>query len=445
MKKIHIKTYGCQMNAYDSTRMGEIMAPLGYGTTDSVEDSDMVVLNTCHIREKAADKIFSDLGRLKWLKHGREKDGGRMLIAVAGCVAQAEGDEIRRRAPYVDIIVGPQTYQNLPQLVEKAMNSNKTQVMLDFDAEDKFSRLGKAEVSRGTQAFLTIQEGCDKFCTFCVVPYTRGAEISRSAADIYAEARKLAAAGAVEITLLGQNVNGYHGIGTDGAEWNLARLVKYLAEIPEIKRIRYTTSHPKDMDMDLIMAHGEVEKLMPFMHLPVQSGSDRILRKMNRRHTAEEYLDIISRMRAVRPDIAFSSDFIVGFPGESDEDFEATIKLIEDVGFAQSYSFKYSMRPGTPAAEDENQVAEEVKSERLARLQALLDQQLRDFNAGCIGMQMPVLLEKQGRNKGQMAGRSPYMQSVHIDDCTLPVGTFVDVKISECLPHGLKGEIMQSA
>ncbi len=427
-KKLFVKTYGCQMNVYDSARMVDVLAPLGYSPADTPDGADMVILNTCHIREKASEKVFSELGRLRVLQDARQAEGGRMLIAVAGCVAQAEGAEILRRAPYVDMVFGPQTYHRLPEMVARAARAGAGRgervLETDFPVEPKFDFLPEQAAPQGVAAFLTVQEGCDKFCSFCVVPYTRGAEFSRDAAAVLAEAGRLIAAGACEITLLGQNVNAYHGTGPDGRTWSLGRLIRALAELPGLERLRYTTSHPLEMNDELIAAHAEVPALMPFLHLPVQSGSDRVLSAMNRRHTAADYRRVIDRLRAARPDIALSSDFIVGFPGESDSDFQATLALVRDVGFAQAYSFKYSPRPGTPAAAmDDAQVPEPVKVERLAALQALLGEQQLAFNQSCEGREMAVLLERPGRHAGQRIGRSPYMQAVHvdIDPATSPV------------------------
>ncbi|MGZ6009798.1 MAG: tRNA (N6-isopentenyl adenosine(37)-C2)-methylthiotransferase MiaB, partial [Rhizomicrobium sp.] len=374
-KKLFVKTYGCQMNVYDSSRMADVLSPLGYGRALGPEDADMVILNTCHIREKAAEKVFSELGRLRVLKRERALQGGELIIAVAGCVAQAEGAEIMARAPFVDIVVGPQAYHRLPEMIEKARLAPT--IDTEFPVMPKFDHL-PAPRQDGPTAFLSVQEGCDKFCTFCVVPYTRGAEYSRPVADVLKEARDLVAQGAREITLLGQNVNGYHGEAADGV-WGLGRLARALAEIEGLARIRYTTSHPRDMDEDLMRAHGEVPALMPFLHLPVQSGSDTILKAMNRGHSRDDYKRIIATLRRHRPDIALSSDFIVGFPGETDRDFADTLALIEEIGFVQAYAFKYSVRPGTPAAAMDDQVAEDVKSERLAQLQTLLAQQTRAF------------------------------------------------------------------
>ena len=439
-KSLFIKTYGCQMNVYDSSRMADILAPLGYRTVDSPDDADMIILNTCHIREKAAEKVYSELGRLRPLKESR--DGG-MVIAVAGCVAQAEGAEIVRRAPYVDIVFGPQTYHRLPEMVARATRAAHPDAVLetDFPAESKFDHLPEDSAGAGPSAFLTIQEGCDKFCTFCVVPYTRGAEFSRPAADIADEARRLVASGAREITLLGQNVNAYHGAGPDGGDWGLGRLVRALAEIPGLDRLRYTTSHPRDMDDDLIAAHRDVPALMPFLHLPVQSGDDGVLTSMNRRHNADDYRRVVDRLRAARPDLALSSDFIVGFPGEDDRAFDATMALVEEIGFAQAYSFKYSPRPGTPAAAQEIQVPEEVKSARLAALQSLLSKQQEAFNRATVGRTVPVLLERPGRHPGQTVGRSPYNQAVHVSAAGTRIGEIADVAIEAVTAHSLAGRL----
>jgi tRNA-2-methylthio-N6-dimethylallyladenosine synthase len=418
----------------------------------------MVILNTCHIREKAAEKVFSELGRLKLLKQDQAASGKEMLIAVAGCVAQAEGEEILRRAPQVDIVLGPQTYHRLPELVAaasriRASNGDAAATphgVLDteFPAESKFDHLPAPRAANRATAFLSIQEGCDKFCTFCVVPYTRGAEFSRPAAQVLAEARRLVAQGVVEITLLGQNVNAYHGAapaslaGAAGGDWSLARLIRALAEIDGLARIRYTTSHPRDMDADLIAAHGEVPALMPYLHLPVQSGSDSVLAAMNRQHGAADYLRIVERLRTARSDIALSSDFIVGFPGESEADFAATLDLVEAVGFAQAYSFKYSARPGTPAALDADQVPAPVKDGRLAALQALLKQQQDSFNAAAVGRVLPVLLERAGRHQGQLVGRSPHMQAVHVEAPAALMGGVTDVLIETVRPNSLGGRLV---
>ena len=440
-KKLFIKTYGCQMNVYDSERMTDVLAPLGYAPTAAAEDADLVILNTCHIREKASEKVFSELGRLRQLKEAKADAGGRMLLAVAGCVAQAEGEEILRRAPQVDIVFGPQTYHRLADLVAQAGGARV--IDTSFPVESKFDHLPEEARAQGASAYLSVQEGCDKFCTFCVVPYTRGAEHSRPAASVLAEARRLVAAGAREITLLGQNVNAYHGEGPQGAVWGLGRLIRALAEIEGLERLRYTTSHPRDMDDDLITAHGEVPVLMPYLHLPVQSGSDRILAAMNRRHGAADYLEVIQRLRAARPDLALSSDFIVGFPGESDQDFAATLRLVTEVGYAQAYSFKYSPRPGTPAADAVEQVPEPVKAERLAMLQELLGAQQSAFNQSCVGRELTVLLEAEGRRPGQLLGRSPYMQAVHVDAPAAARNRLAQVRIEAAHPNSLAGRLIE--
>ena len=439
-RKVFVKTYGCQMNVYDSQRMADALGADGYVETSSPDDADMVLLNTCHIREKAAEKVYSELGRLRKLRDMRRADGREMLIGVAGCVAQAEGEEIIRRAPVVDFVIGPQTYHRLPQVVSRARGGDKV-VETDYAIEDKFEKLPERDEkqvrARGVTAFLTVQEGCDKFCTFCVVPYTRGAEVSRPVSQIVAEARRLAEAGVREVTLLGQNVNAWHGEGPDGGEWGLGRLLRELAEIDGLDRLRYTTSHPRDMDDDLIEAHRDLGALMPYLHLPVQSGSDRILKAMNRKHTADDYRRLVDRIRAARPDIALSGDFIVGFPGETDADFEDTMRLIRDVGYAQTFSFKYSPRPGTPGADMGGQVAEDVKSARLLSLQALLDQQQAAFMNGLCGRTLPVLLEKPGREPGQLVGRSPWLQPVVCDENVGKIGDIVDVRISKVSANSL--------
>ena len=433
-RKVFVKTYGCQMNVYDSQRMADALAADGYLPTEAIEDADLVLLNTCHIREKAAEKVYSELGRIRKLKEERGENGRETIVGVAGCVAQAEGDEIIRRAPVVDLVIGPQTYHRLPQAVRKARAGEKV-VETDYAIEDKFERLPAlrraAVKSRGVTAFLTVQEGCDKFCTFCVVPYTRGSETSRPVAQIVAEATRLAEAGVREVTLLGQNVNAWHGEGIDGAEWGFGRLLRRLAEVPGIARLRYTTSHPRDMDDELIAAHRELPMLMPYLHLPVQSGSDRILKAMNRRHTADDYLRLIGRIRDARPDIAMSGDFIVGFPGETDEDFAATMRLVREVGYAQAFSFKYSARPGTPGAEMPDHVDERVKDERLQALQALLLEQQAAFLASRVGLTMDVLIEKPGRQPGQIVGRSPWLHPVIVDENAGEIGDIVSVRITK--------------
>ena len=438
-KRLFIKTYGCQMNVYDSERMADVLRPLGYAPTETVEDADFVILNTCHIREKAAEKVYSELGKLRILK---EEKAGAMTIAVAGCVAQAEGEEIMRRQPAVDLVVGPQAYHQLPELLTRTARARGERIGAEFAPVDKFDALPKARGVQGVTAFLTVQEGCDKFCTFCVVPYTRGAEWSRPVAAILDEARSLADQGVREITLLGQNVNAYDGEGPDGKPSSLARLAYALADIPGLDRIRYTTSHPNDMGEDLIAAHGELDALMPYLHLPVQSGSDRILRLMNRKHGRAKYLDLVERLRSVRPDLALSGDFIVGFPGETEADFEATMELVREVGYASAFSFMYSPRPGTPAATMGAQVPDAVSRERLHRLQALLLDQQAAFNASQTGRVLPVLFEKPGRHDDQAIGRSPYLQSVHVEDSRHLIGQIVEVEITAGQQNSLKGRLI---
>jgi tRNA-2-methylthio-N6-dimethylallyladenosine synthase len=441
MKRLFVKTYGCQMNVYDSARMADLLAPLGYARTDAPDDADMVILNTCHIREKAAEKIYSELGKLRRMKEERTEAGTRMMIAVAGCVAQAEGEEIMKRQSAVDLVVGPQSYHRLPEMIAKVARAGGQALETDFPAEDKFDVLPVQTGGVGASAFLTVQEGCDKFCTFCVVPYTRGGEYSRPAASIIDEAKRLSDLGAREITLLGQNVNAYRGAGPHGEDWTLAKLLHALSRVDGIKRLRYTTSHPRDMGDDLIAAHGEIEGLMPYLHLPVQSGSDAILDAMNRQHTADDYRRIVDRIRAARSDIALSSDFIVGFPGESDKDFEDTMTLIRDIEYAGAFSFKYSKRPGTPASAARKQIPEDVKSARLDVLQALLIEQQRTFNCSCEGRTLSVLFEKPGRKEGQAIGRSPYLQAVHVDGADELIGQIRDVKIVAVGPNSLKGAL----
>ena len=441
-RRVFIKTYGCQMNVYDSGRMAETLEAGGYTPTEQAEDADLIILNTCHIREKAVEKVYSEIGRLKHLKG--EREGVR--IAVAGCVAQAEGREIVRRAPDVDLVFGPQTYHRLPDYMARLEGGERRVVELDLPAEEKFEALdaGPSPVlRRSPTAFLTVQEGCDKFCTFCVVPYTRGAETSRPVARIEAEARRLARSGVKEITLLGQNVNAYHGEGPDGQAWTLGRLIDRLSGIEGLERLRYTTSHPLDMDETLIAAHRDNPKLMPFLHLPVQSGSDRVLKTMNRRHTADAYRRIVEDIRAARPDIALSSDFIVGFPGETDADFEATMALVREVRFAQAFSFKYSVRPGTPAASRDDQVPEETKSARLAMLQALLDAQQTAFNMAFSGRRLSALIERPGTRPGQLVGRSPYLQTVLLEGTRAGIGEFVDTRIERVGGRTLFAHIMR--
>lgn len=442
-KKLFIKTWGCQMNVYDSKRMEDILSPLGYRISEVPEDADMVILNTCHIREKATDKVFSDLGRIRPLKEAKEAKGDKMLIAVAGCVAQAEGDFILERAPYVDMVFGPQTYHELPEMVAKLIGAygDARVVNTEFPEQSKFDHLPEEAGSQGVNAFLSIQEGCDKFCTFCVVPYTRGAEYSRTPEEIVDEAKRLVDQGALEICLLGQNVNAFHGQGKDGRIWGLAQLIEKIADINGLERIRYTTSHPRDMDEDLIAIHAH-PKLMPFLHLPVQSGSDRILKAMNRKHKADLYRDVIAKLRKSRPDLVFSSDFIVAFPGETEEDFEATMQLVRDVEFASAYSFKYSPRPGTPAANMGGIVRPDIATERLARLQGLINEQQLAFNQRSVGLTMPVLFERKGKHEGQISGRSPYFQSVNVTGAERLIDTIVDVKITEGFANSVSGDIV---
>jgi tRNA-2-methylthio-N6-dimethylallyladenosine synthase len=443
-KKVFVKTYGCQMNVYDSQRMTDALAADGYVATDVVEDADLVLLNTCHIREKAAEKVYSELGRIRDMKAERAGAGRELLIGVAGCVAQAEGAEIIRRAPAVDLVIGPQTYHRLPDVLARVRGGEKI-VETDYAVEDKFEHLPQpnraAVARRGVTAFLTVQEGCDKFCTFCVVPYTRGSEVSRPVAQIVAEAERLAEAGVREVTLLGQNVNAWHGVGENGEEWGLGRLLFRLAEIPSLARLRYTTSHPRDMDDELIAAHRDLPALMPYLHLPVQSGSDRILKAMNRRHTARDYLGLIERIRAARGDIAMSGDFIVGFPGETEEDFEATLELVREVRYASAFSFKYSPRPGTPGAEMDGHVPEAVKDERLQRLQALLLKQQQDFGLSLVGRTIGTLIEKPGRQAGQKVGRSPWLQPVIVDEKAGGIGDIIDVRITRTGYNSLFAEL----
>ncbi|MEY4248527.1 MAG: hypothetical protein RJA87_160 [Pseudomonadota bacterium] len=441
-KRLYIKTYGCQMNVYDSERMTDILRPLGYGVTDSPEDADLVVLNTCHIREKATEKVYSELGVLRRMKEAKAGAGGQMTIAVAGCVAQAEGSEIMRRQTAVDFVLGPQSYHRLPEMIARAHRASGEALAADFAADEKFDALPKSRQPGGVTAFLTVQEGCDKFCTFCVVPYTRGAEYSRPMEAVLAEATDLAAQGVREVTLLGQNVNAY---GAERDEGGLAGLVERLAAIPGLDRIRYTTSHPRDMDEALIAAHGTQEALMPYLHLPVQSGSDKILKAMNRDHRAEDYVALIGRIRQARPDIALSGDFIVGFPGETEADFEATLDLVRQVGYASAFTFKYSRRPGTPAANMGAQVDEAVKDERLARLNSLLEEQRRAFNAEMVGRVIPVLIEREGRHPGQILGRSPYLQAVHAEGPANLIGQIVHMRIESAAHMSLSGVLVSAA
>jgi tRNA-2-methylthio-N6-dimethylallyladenosine synthase len=458
-KKLFIKTYGCQMNVYDSNRMADAMAADGYVAAAGPEEADLVLLNTCHIREKASEKTFSELGRLEALRAERQAAGGPdMLIGVAGCVAQAEGEEIVRRMPGVDLVVGPQSYHHLPEMVAKATGRDRVgrgaaaraaedgRIATDFALAEKFALLPRptreAVRARGLTAFLTVQEGCDKFCSFCVVPYTRGAEVSRPVEDVLEEARELVAAGVMELTLLGQNVNAWHGLDAEGHPVGLGELLRRLAEIPGLARLRYTTSHPRDMDDDLIAAHRDLDKLMPYLHLPVQSGSDKILKAMNRRHTRADYLRLIERIRAARPDIAMSGDFIVGFPGETDADFEATLSIVREAGYASAFCFKYSPRPGTPGAGLPDQVPEAVKAERLARLLALVGEQAQAFARASVGRTMDVLLEKAGRRSGQLGGRSPYLQAVHVAAPERLIGTIQRVEIVAAGNNSIEGKIV---
>ena len=442
MKKLFLKTYGCQMNVYDSARMTELLAGIGYAPVGAADDADMVIVNTCHIREKAAEKMYSELGRLRRLKESKARNGNSMLIAVAGCVAQAEGEEIIRRQSAVDMVVGPQSYHRLPEMIAQIARGTGHALETDFPAQEKFDLLPEERTVGGPAAFVTVQEGCDKFCTFCVVPYTRGMEFSRPPERIIAEARQLASKGVKEITLLGQNVNAYRGKSADGGYWRLARLLYALSEIEGIARLRYTTSHPRDMGEDLIAAHRELECLMPYLHLPVQSGSNRVLTAMNRQHTREHYFDLVSRIRAARTDIALSSDFIVGFPGETDSDFAATLDLVRQVGYAQAFSFAYSARPGTPAAASAKQIPDDVQSDRLRTLQGLLSKQQSAFNASCRNRIVTVLFEKPGTRAGQAVGRSPWLQPVHVDDAVHLVGAVKHVRIAEVLPNSLRGELV---
>jgi tRNA-2-methylthio-N6-dimethylallyladenosine synthase len=445
-RKLYVKSFGCQMNVYDSHRMADVMAPVGFSETAQPDDADLIILNTCNIREKAAEKIYSELGRMRVLKDEAARRGRQVTVAVAGCVAQAEGEEIVRRAPSVDVVVGSQNYHRLPDMLARAARGERV-VDIEFPAEDRFLTMPAASAaatrSRGVTAFVTIQEGCDKFCTFCVVPYTRGAEISRPVESIAAEVRRLAEAGVREITLIGQNVNAYHGEGADGRDWPLGKLLHRLAGIHGIARLRYTTSHPCDMDDSLIDAHRDLPALMPYVHLPVQSGSDRILAAMNRKHTRDDYLEAIGRLRAARPDLAFTSDFIVGFPGETEDDFRDTLRLVEEVGFATSYSFSYSPRPGTPAA-DMEQLPDDIKSERLQRLQALINRQWQAFNGGFAGRTLDILLEKPGRRPGQLVGKSPYLQTVQVMAPASMIGEIVPVRITEIGANTLFGDIVSS-
>jgi len=447
-KRAFVKSFGCQMNVYDSQRMADVMAEQGFETAEKIEDADLVVLNTCHIRERASEKIYSELGKVREMKEARALEGQMTTIVVAGCVAQAEGAEILRRQPAVDLVVGPQNYHRLPQLLEKARQRPGV-VDTTFPLEDKFDHLPTsapaAVRARGVTAFVTIQEGCDKFCSFCVVPYTRGAETSRPAAKVLAEIAHLAGAGVREATLIGQNVNAYHGAGDAGETVDLPGLLETAAKIPGILRLRYTTSHPRDMSQALIRAHRDNAALAPYLHLPVQSGSNRILASMNRGHTQEDYLDIVAQIRVARPDIALSSDFIVGYPSDSDREFKETLGLVRAVGFAASYAFKFSPRPGTPGADLKRQIDEQVKADRLLRLQHLLEEQRQAFNQRAVGRMMPVLFEKLGRHTGQAIGRSPYLQAVHAEGAAGLIGTLADVEIISVGPNSLRGRLVGPA
>jgi tRNA-2-methylthio-N6-dimethylallyladenosine synthase len=447
-RKLYVKSFGCQMNVYDSRRMADTLAPLGYVETTSADDADLVILNTCHIREKAAEKVYSELGRVRRMKEVAAAAGRSLVIAVAGCVAQAEGEEIVRRQPAVDLVFGPQSYHRLPELLARAASDGRA-IDTEFPAEDKFDRLAAPSAAatrgRGVSAFVTVQEGCDKFCTFCVVPYTRGAEISRPVQKILAEIEQLAAAGVREITLIGQNVNAYHGEGSDGRPWPLARLFHRVARIEGIDRLRYTTSHPRDMDDALIAAHRDLPALMPQLHLPVQSGSDRVLAAMNRRHTGADYLDLVKRLREARPDLALTSDFIVGFPGETESDFAATLDLVDTVGFSGAFSFKYSPRPGTPGAAMDGQIDETTKAERLQRLQAAIERNQAAFNRACLGRRLEVLFERPGRHAGQLVGRSPYLQPVQVMAPTALIGEIAAVTITEATSNSLFGTMAAEA
>jgi tRNA-2-methylthio-N6-dimethylallyladenosine synthase len=441
MKKVHIKSFGCQMNVYDGQRMADILGEQGFEETATPEGADLILLNTCHIRDRAVQKVYTELGKLRDLKNAQTAQGQDTRIVVAGCVAQAEGAEIQRRQPAVDLVVGPQAYHRLPELLARTGRVVDT----DLPVDDKFGYLPapthKAIAARGISAFVTVQEGCDKFCAFCVVPYTRGAEFSRPVTQVLAEIERLAGAGVQDVTLIGQNVNAYHGDGPDGSAWGLARLMARVAEVPGIARIRYTTSHPRDMDDELIAAHRDLPQLMPFLHLPVQAGSDRILAAMNRKHTADDYRRLIGRIRQARPDIALSSDFIVGFPGESDADFEDTLALVDEIGFASSYSFKYSPRPGTPAADLGAQIAPEAMSERLLRLQERIEHHRQAFNHAMAGRTVEVLLERAGRHAGQMAGKTPYLQAVQIETQAHRIGETVRVVIERAGSNSLFGRL----
>lgn len=439
-KRVFIQTYGCQMNVYDSERMQDLLAPIGYGLADCPEAADLIILNTCHIREKATEKVYSELGRVRETKAKRAESGaGDTIVVVAGCVAQAEGEQLMQRAPVVDYVIGPQAYHHLPEMLARRARARKERLAADFAPQAKFDQLGPRRAVQGVSAFLSIQEGCDKFCRFCVVPYTRGGEYSRPLAAIEAEAIALLTAGARELVLLGQNVNAYHGAGPDGQEADLAALLGRLGQLPGLSRLRYTTSHPCEMGKALIAAHASIPQVMPFLHLPVQSGADRILKAMNRKHTASQYLETIADLRAARPDMAFSSDFIVGFPGESEGDFEDTLALVRAVGFASAYSFMFSARPGTPAAALAKPVPDSLKAERLARLQSLLSCQQASFNQSKIGEILPVLVHGRGRKEGQLGGRSPYGQAVHFDGPSDWIGLEIPVEVQSAGQNSLAG------
>jgi tRNA-2-methylthio-N6-dimethylallyladenosine synthase len=446
-RKLFVKSFGCQMNVYDSRRMADTLAPQGYVETLASDDADLIILNTCHIREKAAEKVYSELGRVRRLKEAAAAEGRRVVIAVAGCVAQAEGEEIIRRAPVVDLVFGPQSYHRLPQLLTRAERDGKA-IDTEFSLDDKFDHLAAPSPAtiraRGVSAFVTVQEGCDKFCTFCVVPYTRGSEVSRPVRKIVSEVERLAQAGVREIALIGQNVNAYHGEGLNGQPQSLAQLLEDVSMIDGIDRLRYTTSHPGDMNDDLIAAHRYLPKLMPQLHLPLQSGSDRILAAMNRRHTRADYIELVGKLRAARTDLALTSDFIVGFPGENEKDFAATLELVSEIGFSGAFSFKYSARPGTPGADMSDQVGEEIKSERLRRLQAEIDRQQETFNRRCVGRSFEVLFEKPGRHAGQLVGRSPYLQPVQVTAPATLLGEVATVTITEIASNSLFGTLAQA-
>lgn len=439
-KKVFIKTYGCQMNVYDSERMVDVLSPIGYAPVETPENADLVILNTCHIREKAAEKVYSELGRIRQLK---KKVNPEMKVAVAGCVAQAEGSEIKRRAPVVDMVLGPQTYHKLPEMIAKVHRNSGEVLETDFDTLEKFDNLPESRQVKGFSSFLTIQEGCDKFCTFCVVPYTRGAEVSRPVDQVINEARNLASQGVKEITLIGQNVDAYSIMGPNSKQWGLGELISHVALIGGIDRLRFTTSHPRDMDDDLISILGKEPKLMPYLHLPIQAGSDKVLKAMNRGHTYEEYKTLIGKIRKSRPDIALSGDFIVGFPGETESDFQQTMKCVEEIGYASSFSFKYSVRPGTPGASLPQQVSEDVKSDRLKRLQDLLYSQQLAFNESLVGRTLNVLIENVGREEKQLFGRSPYLQGTHFNGPADLIGQIRPVLITKAGRNSLSGELIQ--